>query len=413
MESGVGQQPTELNGQSGSGECGGLFGTRGNIERMPQDVLQDVSGAWRMVNHASGVLGHKRTGLSVALDGSEDHLLTREARECWQALNMPELRLAALAAVDVRVAAGTSIEDWASFVEHPTDPGIQGEGFELEGILADGERPWLQEDDFALLAADMKEGKEEPAAITVEARAEDDPEEVAEALDASRKMALLKRLRADASKANLPNICAQVDKQVSRLERGRKAKTAAEKKANAVLRRAVDKRLAEDAAKLRARRQSALEARINVAKIKARRARVADARRRAKQAEAARKAQLDALPKTWSLADLAGKKGKAAARAILDRLKLRAPALPLEQDARWPKIRDSYIRLVLGSKSGKAPGVTFLAKVNKVLKALGRYYEGKTTYKEENPEAGDAQAFAKFFAEMEKVVPKPATAVTL
>jgi hypothetical protein len=52
----------------------------GDISRSLQEVLDDLCGAWRTVDHTKGLRGHKRTGLNVALDGSEDHLITREAR---------------------------------------------------------------------------------------------------------------------------------------------------------------------------------------------------------------------------------------------------------------------------------------------------------------------------------------------
>ena len=41
----------------------------GDISRTRQSVVDDVVAVWRGLDHVEGVLGHQRTGLSMALDG--------------------------------------------------------------------------------------------------------------------------------------------------------------------------------------------------------------------------------------------------------------------------------------------------------------------------------------------------------
>ena len=64
----------------------------GNIGRTRQAVVDDVVGVWRGLDHSEGVRGHKRTGLSVDLSGSEDHLVNRDARVFWDELSFGSVR---------------------------------------------------------------------------------------------------------------------------------------------------------------------------------------------------------------------------------------------------------------------------------------------------------------------------------
>ena len=64
----------------------------GNIGRTPQQVIDDVVAVWRGLDHSEGVRGHKRTGLSNDLSGSEDHLVNRDARTFWDELRFGEVR---------------------------------------------------------------------------------------------------------------------------------------------------------------------------------------------------------------------------------------------------------------------------------------------------------------------------------
>ena len=131
----------------------------GNISRSPVDVLQDVMATWRSIDHMEGVKGHKRTGLSNALDGSEDDQICREALECWNELDMNNLRKEALAKVDELIRdKGLQMSDWRQLIVHDEDPGVQEEGEEFEGENMPGEVPWEAE-------GAQHSGEEETAAV--------------------------------------------------------------------------------------------------------------------------------------------------------------------------------------------------------------------------------------------------------
>eukprot|EP00969_Alexandrium_andersonii_P256346 11332839-Alexandrium_andersonii.AAC.1 len=53
-----------------------------------QTVLDRTARAWAAVDHSAVAQGFLRAGLSLALDGSEDHLLGREVRDIWRELGM-------------------------------------------------------------------------------------------------------------------------------------------------------------------------------------------------------------------------------------------------------------------------------------------------------------------------------------
>ena len=59
-------------------------------------AANDAAAAWRVYDHWKGAKGHKLTGLSNSLDGSEDHLIAREAAQPWTALDIPSERLRAM-----------------------------------------------------------------------------------------------------------------------------------------------------------------------------------------------------------------------------------------------------------------------------------------------------------------------------
>ena len=55
--------------------------------------------------HLRAVRGYKYTGTMVALDGSEDHLICREAKDFWNELGMRARINAAVAEVETRFHA--------------------------------------------------------------------------------------------------------------------------------------------------------------------------------------------------------------------------------------------------------------------------------------------------------------------
>jgi hypothetical protein len=120
----------------------------GCVARRPQDVLEDAAAAWKSVDHRQGVAGHLRNGLSIKLDGSEDHRLSREAAVFWQAAGMGTWRQAAMADVDAKVASGhlKDFSQWREVIVQDSDPGVlYDEGAEFEGDYAEGEQPYFED----------------------------------------------------------------------------------------------------------------------------------------------------------------------------------------------------------------------------------------------------------------------------
>ena len=64
----------------------------GTITRRPQDVVDDCCQTWIAAQHTHDRWGHKSVGLTIALGGSEDRLISREARHCWNELHMCAVR---------------------------------------------------------------------------------------------------------------------------------------------------------------------------------------------------------------------------------------------------------------------------------------------------------------------------------
>ena len=392
----------------------------GCVNRNPQDVVNDAASTWQQVDHGTAVTGHWRTGLSNKLDGSEDHMITREARLMWQEGDMKNVRLRAMQEVDERVAAGEIKEfsDWQKLIVHPGDPGVQAdEGAELCGEACADDMPWateadekvLAEDDAAVL--DMRE--QEPAPVVVEAKAGDAPEDVEEASHAARRLELLKRLRAETLRAKVPAAFFNVDREVGQLERGLRADTGKKRKVNHVLRRAVEEAADKQAAARRASMAKARKTAELQRQLRAKAAKQAKAKREAQEAKKALQQKLDALPQTWSAKDCGDpKKSYKCRRDCLERLKLRSPALTFEEDAHWPKTRDAYAKNYPKGKKGPA-GVLFINEINDVLKALGVHYNGKTKFNAKGGDEGSVNAFAKYFRSMAKKIPQASLAATM
>lgn len=405
----------------------------GNISRTPQDVLWDISAAWRAVDHSQGLRGHWRVGMANALDGSEDGDICREAHQFWQLCNMPEERRKAIAEVNQRVDSGELSSfpgDWRKVIVHPADAGVvEEEGAELEGELEKDECVWEEaeqvadekktdEDDFL--------GDEASVATLVTVRPDDPPDAVVEASVAARRLAQLQDLRKKAMSLRVPAAAFSVAREVEQLQRGLAAGSNDRKrKANEVLRREMDRRFADEFAKVQAAAREAMETRRKEAKAreaaiedKAKAILVQAAKDKAKEDRLALAKRLDDLPKTISAAD-AAQPGAAGAKVRADafeRIKLRAPALPEELEAAWPKIRDDYSRTMpeqvpwLGAKAASdyAKGAACVKMVSGVLEALGVHYKGSSKWNQPGAKKGDPQAFTKLARRMQAALPKPA-----
>lgn len=397
----------------------------GCVARRPQEVLDDVVATWSVLDHTKGASGHKRNGLSIALDGSEDHRISRIALECWEAVGMAEERRKAIAEVDALVDKGElEWANWRAVVRHPVDPGVQEEGYEAEGALAAGEKPWVTDaeaaeqalDDAACLAMGEPGGKRAVAEVDeVVALPGDDPADVHTANIAVARLKKLKDMRAELKGTKIPAAIFHVDREITQLSRGTRSKDAAGKKAQEVLRRHLAARNAAEAAKLTGLRAKYRREDKNRRLVRAKIAKAKAAKEKSKAAKKTLQAKLALLPKTFTKADLQqpGPKGTKARAELLERLKLRSPKLPFAEETRWPDLKRAFAAAFPKLYSHKAIGHQFSELINHTLEKLKEHAIGPTAFNKAGAVGGDPTAFMKLFRKMEKKVPAPVGAVTL
>ena len=388
----------------------------GDISRSLQDVLDDLCGAWRSVDHSQGLRGHKKTGLNVALDGSEDYMVTREAREFWMSADMATERQQAIAEVDRLVDDGTIVafKDWALVVRQPANPGImEEEGAEFEGELDEDEHHWDDDDDDdrdgGLGDLEGTDPSEKPAVLVVP-QAGDDPVELADAVVSAERLTKLRRLLSLALESSVPAAAWEIDKKVRQLERGLRAGGRAEERSvNHVLRRAMDESFRVQAIRLKEKREEARQRKNNLAKVKASLAKGKAVKAKSLAAKRALQERLAKYSKKLSPVDcgLAGAKGLKSRSDALERIKLRSPKLHESREVRWPKVRDAYaghVPVHLKFKgNAKAVGNNFVKELTQLLKDLGAHYTGHSDFKKA---PGNPEAFALFFKVMENSLPK-------
>ena len=123
------------------------------------------------------------------------------------------------------------------------------------------------------------------------------------------------------------------------------------------------------------------------------------------------KQKLDALRKMFSAQDCAkpGKAGLSVRNDLLQRLRAGSPPLVPTAELQWPKVREAYAAQVL--KIHKAGiGVMMVREVDVVLQALGRHFGGPTKWSKQD---GNPNAFNEYFAKIQKLIPFPATSVSI
>lgn len=401
-----------------------------NIGRTLQQVVNDVAATWKVLDHKKAAIGHKRAGLTIALDGSEDFMVTREARLFWNEGGMAAVRLEAIKEVDALVADGklTSMADWRVLIQHPIEPGIiTEEGGEFEGELEQGEALWWEdgEEEAALEADDAWEAKLDAMGSDslsgsvgeLEAGAilpADLPAEVNAASVAARRLESLKRLRAGARESKVPQAVFHLEKEISQLERGLHHSPGETSKVvvNSVLRRHVDLQLAKSLKEMSDKQAEALRQARDRRLAKSRLLRAKALKREADKAAAEVKKKLADLPKTFTpeACSAPGKKGSDMRCAALERLKLRSPKLSFEEEAKWPEIRDKWsttLPLRYSALGAAVVGQRFVTLINRVLKAAGKHYAGPSPFSKADEKDSDPQAFLKLYREMEAQIPKP------
>jgi hypothetical protein len=387
----------------------------GSVARTAQNVVDDVGATWRMLEHKQAAAGHRRVALSVPLDGSDDQAISREALECWTALDMATVRREVIAEVVEKVASGlVSFADWRSLVVHPVDPGVLAdEGMEFEGDLEGC--AWEDEADIAAAKADDAEtlntAEAELAGPIVESAPGDSEVAVAAADSSAKRLKWLKRLRDETRAAGVPGAFNSIDREVSQLERGRHKKTPLALDAQRILRRHVEAKVDEERKTVAARRAATRKSDLNVRRTRARMAKAKRLKKLAAASKAALHKKIEALPKVVCANSCAepGNKGLKARVNALERLKLRSPPLPFAERIRWEAVRDVYAKWLAKKFKEKSVGPAFVNKLNEVLKGLGCHYKGNSKFNKKEGCGGDVSAFQKFFREMEKAIPSQAT----
>ena len=402
----------------------------GDISRNLKEVHRDASATWMRCDHTKGARGHLSNGLNNKLDGSQDHLVTRDAGVFWRECDMALAREAAIVEVDAMLASADIPEafadrvelfaGWQKLIQHP--PGHlgvtsgDGDGAEFEGELEPGEMPWLTEedkaailqDDIRVLTDDLKAAKSLPDDVDLE---------VKNSLSSAARLARLRVLRAGALDLRVPASVGLLDAEIKQVDRGLHAGGHSEsKEAQAIVRAFVAGSEEKELRLYRKRRYAAYRLRKVQRRAKASASKLRARLAKAKKVKAELKAKRKALPaqfmvKTMSLSTPQGQKER---EECLERLKLHSPPLSFEQDANWPRIRKSWccIRNLkqpdrLGWKEGKKPefiGIHFRQLVDTTMKELGTAFNGKSTYKDKFPKVQDPEAFLRVFRRMQRDV---------
>ena len=374
-----------------------------NISRTHQDVIADVNSTWQCLDHEKSSRGFWHTGVANKLDGSEDSFICREALECWNDLDMCQLRAQVIKEVDSKIDNGElSFSDWQSIIVHPEEVGVLSEGHEFEGELEEDERPWLEdgEKDPALedcIGFDLDSGFE-PEAVVVHEEPGDDPLVLAEATAAARRLERLQQLRALAVALKEPAMTLHADNALCRLKRGRTGK---EKRENAILRRHALEKEKKEKEKLQVARAKVRQDKRNRAKVAAMRADQKRKKEKRKDEEKALQAKINALPKTFAAGEVGAKghPGVKAREECLQKLKLQSPKLTLADEVKWEKTKHEYAKAVPRHEP-LCTGLAFIKQVDEVLQGLGSHYAGKSKYNKVVDKHGSFPPRYTFFYEI-------------
>ena len=360
----------------------------GDISRTRQAVVDDVVGVWRGLDHMEGVFGHKRTGLSVALDGSEDHMVNRDARVFWD-----ELRFGALRDVEVeRVChlVSTGALSWCrkdidSLKEAFPDgnAGASVEGQEIECGLDLEEKVWTDSDEEEgeeRMDSDDGDGDTRVSSALVPVSLpiveSDTPAEIEEATLAARRLQTLEKINEAATESQLPAVQFHVQRQMRTLTKLSSSRVDG-RKASALMRRFVRKRREEEEVRFRAIRDENRRRARHRASLKDAARKLRLSREKERAFVRAKEEDLAKLPSVFSQ-DMLGqghatggtRAHRARREACLDRLRLRAPELPRELRVVWVDFRKEYAKW-MGKVHKGAVGVRLLEAIGGVMDELG------------------------------------------
>ena len=394
--------------------------------------MQDVAAAKASIDPLESVRAHWAVGLSNALDGSEDYLLSGEAKKVWhsQRADMARRRQQIIEHVRQEVAAGNLT--WEK-IRHPLDPGVLEEGQEIvehsEASLADcaadaesAERERKQD-----ILLDWESVEEGHAIVPVEPH--DCPEAVAQADEMAQRLVLLSNVSRAAASAKLPQVQWYCQREQHRIEKNAASVNAEKgKEAAAILHRHLRVTRENDNAKLAGLRDEARKRRANVAKVKRLRAEAQHKKDLKKESEAARLGKLSELPALFDAKNCGQGHAKGGTqehvrkrKACMQRLRLRSPPLPDWLDALYDDITAWHVE-DCGKRLKGAAGVGFLNGVDRVIAGLGHHLlpaEGgappmpKSSSSSSKEAAADPKAFEKFVVALRDKMPKAATALVV
>ena len=288
---------------------------------------------------------------------------------------------------------------------------------ELEDPLEEGEEVYEDDEFRALRAADDKDVEEmdavqakslEPVIVSIVDG--DAPEDIREATVGARRLAALKRLRAEALAENLnvPRAIFCFDQEISQLERGIRSRTFGEKSINEVLRRSVEEKRAHEHEMVMKARERARRRARQARKDKRDARRKAKAKAKVAKEKAARMRRLAALPLRFTKADLgAGQKGCKNRCKLLERICLNAPKLPEAEAAQWPDLCSRYARL-FQTMHPVDTGGRFLRDMLQLQQQLAEHYKARTPFNGPGHAKGDPGAFLAFVRGIIRAMPADA-----
>ena len=285
-------------------------------------------------------------------------------------------------------------------------------------------KQWLKQWQEEMVHTSKREIKKEPLR-RVEKQEEslvhaEDAVALRMALSSAERLARLKELRAQHVGCALPAAATLVDREIKQVERSLHAAGSSEgRQVGDHLKAHMDSLMSSEMDLLRARQEAARRRRAAQARLAAKKRRLARIKKVADQKKAELKKRLDDLPIHFNHKECGapGQPGKKVRVQCLERLKLRAPALPFEQEARWKATRDNYcdatqLRATYGLKKHATVGPLFIDEVNGVLSELIEHYDGRSRYNAKGEKGGDDGAFLRFVQRMEKaVMPKKAGSI--
>ena len=409
----------------------------GDISRTRQAVIDDVVGVWRGLDHMEGVYGHKRTGLSVSLDGDEDWKLNRDARTFWDELRFGVERDAEVARVRHLVSTGALSwcrKDIDSLKEAFPDnnAGTSVEGQEIECGLDPEEQVWTDSDgeegEERMDSDDDDDGRGDTRVssalvpVSLPIVESDTLVEIEEAALAAGRLQTLEKINEAAKASQLPAVQFHVQRQIRTLTKLSSSRVDG-REASALMRRFVRKRREDEEVRFRALRDENRRRARHRAILKETGRKLRLGREKARALVRRKEEDLAKLPSIFTQEMLGqghatgGTRAHCARReACLDRLRLRAPDLPRELRVVWDDFRKEYAKW-MGNVHKGAVGVHFLEAIRGVMDDLGDHLlspAGAAVASAEPPDGelrGSRSAFKAFVLRSRKKMPRAASSL--